>query len=249
MTSFSTNATLFLEDVSEPMDEETTTIFEQVLTGQLIDASMENNDQDHQVIISSVEVIEQNIIEINNSSERRLATTVLEIIIKVVGEVEPEATASYIANVTVAIQDELEEEESHQELTRRLAKESSFFDSYYSQQNELVVAEAQKGMEEENSEPPYYVLIVGGCVAVAVLVGSMFYMEQRSINTRGRRVARQDGFQFYDSSAIDGTMVDEEMQAVADKDRAKPSVETPITVQESRMKSVLDLDDEKVRFA
>lgn len=249
MTNFSTNATLFLEDVSEPMDKETTTIFEQVLTGQLIDASMENNDQDHQVIISSVEVIEQNIIEMNNSSERRLATIVLEIIIKVVGEVEPEATASYIDNVTVAIQDELEEEESHQELTRRLAKESSFFDSYYSQQNELVVAEAQKGMEEENSEPPYYVLIVGGCVAVAVLVGSMFYMEKRSINTRRRRVARQDGFQFYDSSAIDGTMVDEEMQAVADKDRGKPSVETPITVQESRMKSVLDLDDEKVRFA
>lgn len=123
MTSFSTNATVSFDGLSEPMDEETTAIFEQVVTGQLIDASIENKDQEHQVFISSVKVIDQQVIKVGKY-RRSLATTVLQIIIKVTGEVEPEAPASYVTNVTVSIQDELEEEESHQELTKRLAKDS-----------------------------------------------------------------------------------------------------------------------------
>lgn len=241
--SFSTNATVEFEDMSEPMDDGTTAIFEQVVTGQLIDASLENDAEEHQVFISSVKVIEQKVIEWSgdgHKSERRLAKTVLQIIIKVVGEVEPEAPESYITNVTVAIQDEFEDEDKHQELTERLAKESTFFDSYYAQQNELVVAEAQRGVEEESSQPPWMVLIVGGCVAVAILVGSMFYMERRSNNVTGRRAARQDAFQHYDLSAVNGMMGDEEMQRPA-------PLHTPKSVQESRMKSIMDFDDEKVR--
>lgn len=241
MTSFSTNATVSFDGLSEPMDEETTAIFEQVVTGQLIDASIENKDQEHQVFISSVKVIDQQVIKVGNY-RRSLATTVLQIIIKVTGEVEPEAPASYVTNVTVSIQDELEEEESHQELTKRLAKESTFFDSYYSQQNELVVAEAQRGTTtDDSSQPPWIVLIVGGCVAVAILVGSMFYMERRSANGAGRRVARQDGFQHYDLSAAAG-MMDEEMQG-----HVMAPLVSPKIVQESRMKSAMDFDDEKVR--
>jgi hypothetical protein len=244
MTGFSTNSTVEFQDMSEPMDEETTAIFEQVVMGHLIDASLENDGDEHQVFISSVEVIEQNVIEneveANYKRGRRLANTVLQIIIKVVGEIEPEAPESYIADVTVAIQDEFEDEEKHQELTKRLAKESSFFDSYYAQQNELVVAEAQRGVEKESSQPPWIVLIVCGCVAVAILVGSMFYMERRSSNMSGRRVARQDGFQHCDLSALNRVMGDEEMQ------RTMAPMPTPKSVQESRMKSIMDFDDEKV---
>lgn len=241
MTRFSTNATVLFEDMSEPMDEETTAIFEQVVTGQLIDASIENDREEHQMFISSVKVIQQNVIQVGGSDkhDRFLAMTVLEIIIKVAGEVEPEAPASYINNITVAIQNEFEEKQSHQELTQRLAKESTFFDSYYEQQNALVVSEAQKGVEADSSQPPWIVLIVGGCVAVAILVGSMFYMERRSVNVTGRRVARQDGFQHYDLSAMNGMMGDLETGPMA-------SVPTPTIVQESRMKSAMDFDDEKV---
>ena len=242
MDSFSTNATVMFEDMSEPMDEDAIAIFEQVVAGQLIDASLENDDNEHQVFISSVEVVEQNVLYVNNDRSRSLTTTILEITIRVTGEIEPEASASYITNVTAAIQEEFEEEESHQELTKRLAKESSFFDSYYMQQNELVVAEAQKGINEDSSEPPWIVLIVSGCVAVAVLVGSMFYMERRSNNSTGRRVARQDGFQHYDLSAFDGIIGDEEMQ---NGKKSSPKA-TPKAVEESRMKSAMNFEDEKV---
>lgn len=242
MTSFSVDSTVVFDKVPEPMDDETITIFEQVMTGYLIDATIDA-DQDHQLFISSVDVIDQVIVEVDDSATRRsLEAKVLQVVIRVIGEVDAEVTESYIANITMMLEEELNDEQNQQELTSRLAKESSFFDTYYEQQNELVVAEAQKGTsEEDTTRPPYVVLIVGICAALAVLVGSMFYMDRRTQNARGQRA---DGFEPYD---LRHGSADDMEAAMLGLHVMKAS--TPKPVEISRMKSVMDFVEEKVRSA
>lgn len=254
MTSFSTNATIVFDDLSKPMNEETTIIFEQVVTGFLIDTTLMNDDQSHQVFISSVDVIDQNIVEVDGNADirgrhgRSLSKKALEVVIRVVGEVEPEAPDSYLANVTMMLQDQLDDTEGHKELTRRLAKESTYFDSYYSQQNELVFSGAQKGTtDDEVTGSRWIVLIVGGCVAVAALIASIFYMERRFNNTNGRRAIRRDGFQPYHLRLASADEMEKEMPGRTGTSEPNiPALASPKSVNESRMKSVLDFDDEKV---
>eukprot|EP00804_Cyclotella_cryptica_P011712 CCRYP_011318-RA/>CCRYP_011318-RA protein AED:0.07 eAED:0.07 QI:103/1/1/1/1/1/2/230/1260 len=253
MTSFSTNATILFDDLSEPMDKETTIVFEQVVTGFLIDATLMNDDQSHQVFISSVDVIDQKVIEVDGNQGtkerhgRSLTTKALQVVIHVVGEVEPEAPDSYIVNVTTMLQDQLDDEGGRQELATRLAKESTYFDSYYSQQNELVFSEAQKGATEDKvTGNRWIVLIVGGCVAVAALVGSIFYMERRFNNATGRRAIRRDGFELFHLRHASADEMEKDMLGRIGTGQPNMSaLASPKSVNESRMKSVLDFDDEK----
>lgn len=271
LISFVYNTSVVFDGISEPMDEEEITEFEQIATGYMMDAFMSNDEEDMQVFIHSVTVIEQRVLydddatlangnatmfesDVTNESslggkagkgmklkgpkrkQRRLASS-LQVDISIEGEMERGAPDSY--SIEDDLQDELEN--GQVELIQRLAENSSFFEDLKMEDNELVLSPSYvEGQHEDNdsiSHNQWVMLIVGGSVALAVLVGSMFFMEQKTRRKNARRVINEDGIEAYDLDHLSADDMGRDMEEGSGKRNAEGAAVSPKSVKSVKMES------------